>query len=147
MRRRVVEREPPFSLRLSFEERARLEQAADGMPVAAYIKSLVFGSDAKPARSRGKSPIKDHKALAELLACLGASRIANNLNQLAKAANSGSVYFDRETKAQLNAAFQDIRAMRLLLMQGLGIMVEADAPSAQSTSQSFTRAVVPELRL
>lgn len=139
-------RQSPFSLRLTFEERAKLEKAAGGMPVAAYIKSLILGGGAPVYRSRGQAPVKDHKALAELLACLGASRIANNLNQLAKAANSGSFYFDRETKAQLNAAAQDIRAMRLLLMQGLGMKPEGDQPSTESTSQSFARAVGPKPR-
>ena len=75
-----------------------------------------------------------------MLACLGASRIANNLNQLAKHANSGSFYFDRETKAQLGAACEDIRAMRQLLMQALGMKLGGEPPARQSTSQSFARA-------
>lgn len=139
-------RQSPFSIRLSFDERAALEKAAGGMPVAAYIKSLILGRDLPAIRTRGRAPAKDHKALAELLACLGASRIANNLNQLARAANSGSHYFDRETKAQLNAACQDIRVMRQLLMQGLGMKFEGEAATPQSTSQSFARAVGPEPR-
>ena len=81
-------------------------------------------------RTRGKTPVKDQKALAEVLACLGASRIANNLNQLAKAANSGSFYFDRETKAQINAACGDIRVMRQLLMTALGMQARRRAGRA-----------------
>lgn len=140
-------REAPFSLRLSFEERSRLTQAAGGLPVAAYIKSLLFAEDAPTYRTRGREPVKDHRALAELLACLGASRIANNLNQLAKAANSGSVYFDHATKAQLNAACDDIRAMRQLLMAALGMRLESEPKARQSASQSFARASFLELRL
>lgn len=33
-------REAPFSLRLTFEERTKLERNAGNMPVASYIKSL-----------------------------------------------------------------------------------------------------------
>jgi hypothetical protein len=89
--------------------------------------------------ARRRTPVKDHQALAEVLACLGSSRIANNLNQLAKAANSGSLYFDQGTKAALNAACGDIRAMRQLLMQGLGMRLGDEASARQSPSQSFER--------
>ena len=34
--------DPPFSLRLSFEERARLEELADGQPLGAYIRSRLL---------------------------------------------------------------------------------------------------------
>jgi hypothetical protein len=138
-------REAPFSLRLTFEERNKLRHAAGDMPIAAYIKSLLFADDAPVYRTRGKSPVKDHKALAEVLACLGASRIANNLNQLAKAANSGSFYFDRETKAQISAACGDIKVMRQLLMGALGMELRGEPAGKQSTSQSFARATGPRL--
>lgn len=133
-------REAPFSLRLTFEERTRLRAAAGDFPIAAYIKSLLFADDAQAYRTRGKSPLKDHKALAEVLACLGASRIANNLNQLARAANSGSLYFDRETKAQIDAACGDIQVMRQLLMEALGMKLNGEPAGQQSTSQGFARA-------
>ncbi len=136
----IGRREAPFSLRLSFEERSRLKAAAGDLPVAAYIKSLLFADNAPVYRTRGKTPVKDEKALAEVLACLGASRIANNLNQLAKAANSGSFYFDRETKAQINAACGDILVMRQLLMQALGMQLGGEPAGRQSASQSFARA-------
>jgi len=135
-------REAPFSLRLSFEERVKLRHAAGDMPIAAYIKSLLFADNAPVYRTRGKTPVKDHKALAEVLACLGASRLSNNLNQLAKAANSGSLYFDRETKAQINAACGDIKVMRQLLMGALGMQLGGEPLGEQSTSQSFARANV-----
>lgn len=139
----VRERRPrpaPFSLRLSFDERTAIEKAAGDLPVATYIKSLLFADHAPAIVKRKRTPVKDTKALAELLACLGASRIPNNLNQLAKAANSGSLYFDRETKAALCSACDDVRAMRQLLMQALGMKQGEEPPARQSTSQSFVRA-------
>ena len=114
-------REAPFSLRLSFEERAKLRRAAGDEPLAAYIKSLLFAEEAPAPRRRRRSPVKDHEALAEVLACLGATRIASNLNQLARAANSGSFYFDRESKAQISAACSDILVMRQLFRAQLAI--------------------------
>ena len=133
-------RTPPFSLRLSFEERVKLERQAGAMPLAAYIKSLVFAEDAPTYRKPLKSVDADQKLLAEVLACLGSSRLPNNLNQLAKAANSGALYCDAETKAELKRACDDVRAMRLLLMQALGLPVEEHHRKPETTSQSFTRA-------
>jgi hypothetical protein len=130
----------PFSLRLTPEERARLERASGEQAISAHIKRLLFPEDERPRRARTRSPVKDHQALAEVLACLGASRIASNLNQLAKAANTGSLYFDLGTKVALNAACGDIRAMRQLLMQALGMRLGDEAPARQSPSQSFERA-------
>ena len=41
---------PPFSLRLSFEERAKLEEAANGLPLGAYVKAKLFESDLPKVR-------------------------------------------------------------------------------------------------
>lgn len=137
-------RAPPFSLRLSPSEKAHLREAARGLPMAAYIKSLLFSEHApRPPLSRRRASVHDTKLLAEVLACLGSSRIANNLNQLAKHANQGNLYFDRDTQAQLNAACADVRAMRQLLMQALGMKLGEEPPARQSTSQSFARASAP----
>jgi len=139
-------REAPFSLRLTCEERTWLEQQSAGMPMGAFIKSRLFGAGYKPRHRRGKAPVKDHKALAELLACLGASRLSNNLNQLAKSANSGTLYFDFETKRDITRASDDIRNMRLLLMRALGMRTDDKYKRDESTSQSFARASLDERR-
>ncbi len=34
-----------FSLHLTFEERSRLEVAANGVPLGAYIRTVLFGGD------------------------------------------------------------------------------------------------------
>ena len=80
----------PFSIRFTFEERARLEQAAAGLPLGAYIRQRLFDGELTPRRVRGRNPIKDHAELARVLAALGQSRLSNNLNQIAKAAHIGA---------------------------------------------------------
>lgn len=117
----------PFSLRLTAEERARLEQEAGDMPLGAYIRSLAFRDDISRKRTRSKRPVKDHQTLAQVLAALGTSRIPNNLNQLAKAANSGSLPITPETEAMLKEACSATLWMRHALMQALGLKVE-DSP-------------------
>ncbi|MBS0166188.1 plasmid mobilization protein [Nitrospira sp. CMX1] len=112
----------PFSVRFTSEEREQLDRAAAGMPLGAFLRSLIFDEDLlKKRRKPRKSPVKDHQVLARLQAELGQSRLANNLNQLAKAANCGSLEVSPDTEKALLSACADIRAMRQMLMEGLGI--------------------------
>jgi len=111
----------PFSLRLSFDERARLEQDASGMALGAYILERLFGDDAAPRQTRGHFPVKDYAALGRVLAALGQSRLSNNLNQLAKAVNTGSLPVTPETEADLRQACKDVQAMRRDLLIALGL--------------------------
>ena len=115
----------PFCLRLSQEERARLEYEAGDTPLGTYIRSRLFESPT-PRKRRMKRPVKDHKTLAELLTKLGASRIANNLNQLAHAANSGSLLLMPEIEEELRQALADIAWMRKALMKSLGLYQNKD---------------------
>jgi len=111
----------PFSLRLSAKQRRVLEVRAGGMPLGEYIRGRLFSGDLRPEPvRRHPRPVKDHKALAEVLARLGASRLASNLNQLARAANVGALPVTPETEAALRQACADIAAMRAALMRALG---------------------------
>ena len=114
----------PVTLRLTPEERARLEELAAGMTLSAYIRACVFAEEEQKRRKqRPKSTIEDKKAVAEALALLGQSRIASNLNQLAYHANLGVLIVSDEEKAQIAEANGHLLAIRTLLMQALGKMV------------------------
>jgi len=110
----------PFSLRLTFEERAQLEQDAADMSLGAYIRERLFGEDAAPRKTRGKAPVKDYEALGRVLAALGSSRLSSNLNQLAKAVNTGSLPVTPETEAELREACAAVLVMREELLMALG---------------------------
>jgi len=118
---RSSRRPAPFSLRLTPEERLQLERDAGHQSVSAYIRSRLFNDDASPVRTRGQSPIKDRAALAEALAKLGQSRIANNLNQLARAANVGALDLTPELEGELHEACAAVAEMRALLVQAVGL--------------------------
>lgn len=111
---------PPFSLRLTAEERARLEAEAAGKPLGAYVRSRLFGEDAFPRKRKGKSPLKDQEALGRVLGALGQSRLSSNLNQLAKAVNTGSLPVTPETEADLRNACKEVLALRADLLRALG---------------------------
>ena len=114
-------RPPPFSLRLTFEERAKIEADAAGMSLGGYIRSPLLDPNWIAPRRRGKFPVKDHRALAQLLAMLGQSRLANNVNQLAKAANTGSLPVTPETEEALLTAVHEVTRMRQLLIEALDL--------------------------
>lgn len=115
---------PPFSLRLTFEERARLEAAANGMPLGAYIRTVLFDQDLPTLRRRGHRPVVDHEELGRVLAVLGASRLAQNVNQLAKAVNVGALPITPDTETALQGACANIAEMRGLLIKALGLTAE-----------------------
>lgn len=110
----------PLTLRLTLEERERLEELAAGMTLSAYVRACVFAEESKRRKQRPKSTIENKKAAAEALALLGQSRIANNLNQLAYHANIGALIVGEFEKAQIAEANDHLAAIRALLMEALG---------------------------
>ncbi len=112
---------PPISVRLTEEERAQLEQAALGTSLSAHIRQCIFGSDVSVRKTRSRVATKDEQALARVLGQLGQSRIANNLNQLAKHANQGSLPVNEQTTAQIEEAYAHVRFMRDELVRALGL--------------------------
>lgn len=111
---------PPFSLRLSFDERVQLERDAAGKSLGAYVRERLFGKGVRPRRKGRKPPSRDNEALGRVLGALGASRLASNLNQLAKAVNTGSLPVTPETEKELREACAAVMAMRDELMRALG---------------------------
>lgn len=95
------------------------------MPLGAYILERVFNEEATPRRRRGKNPVKDHQALAQVLGKLGQSRLSSNLNQLARSANTGSLPVTPDTEAALIEAVAEIREIRRLLIQALNLDVDS----------------------
>lgn len=126
-------RPAPFSLRLSAEERAKLIAEAKGAPLGAYIKAKLLGKSLPVRMRRTGLAIEDRKALAQVLALLGGSRLANNLNQLAYAANIGSLPITPDTEADLKATLGDVRALRRLLMAALGLKTEGTRSYAKAS--------------
>jgi len=107
----------PFSLRLSRKERSELKKLAGGRPIGTFIKDAIFKHGQRPRRASHH----DHKLLAKLLGALGQSRIASNINQLAKAANSGSLPVNEEVLKSLKEAIQAIHWMRATLIKSMGL--------------------------
>ena len=116
---------PPVSVRLSKEERERLDAEAGSLSVSSYIRHRLF--EAPTPRRVYRRPVQDDKALGRVLAALGQSRIGNNLNQLAKAVHSGSLPVTPETEAAILAACASVQQMNGELVKALGLPEEGKA--------------------
>lgn len=112
---------PRVTLRLTEEEFARLKRAAAGVSISAYIRKQLFGDQASLRKTRSRVPVKNQKALAQVLGKLGETRIANNLNQIAYEANCGSLLMDQQTEEELKIACAHIAWMRVKLIEALGM--------------------------
>ncbi|GAB5489666.1 MAG: hypothetical protein Pars2KO_32360 [Parasphingorhabdus sp.] len=114
----------PISVRFTAEERAELERNAGDLTLSSYVRSRCVGDTAPAHRTRGKRPVKDQEALGRVLGALGQSRLSNNLNQLAKALNNGTLGLQEDTEAELLKAAYDIAYIRLTLIKALGLAGE-----------------------
>jgi len=115
-------RPPPFSIRFTHKERVILGREAKGKPWAEHIRQRLFGDASM--RQRGRQDKTNHAAVGKLLGELGKSRLASNMNQIAKAANQGMLPVTADLQNELKEACADIRMMRDALISSLGIKVE-----------------------
>ena len=114
-------RPAPFSIRLSEEERTRLEREAGHKPLGAHIRAKLLGEDQTPRKDTRQHPRVDYELLGRVLAALGNSELASCLCILAAAAESGSLDVTDEVTGKLHAACDDVREIRLLLISALGL--------------------------
>jgi len=118
---------PPFSLRLTTEERRKLDAEAGPQPIGDYIRSQLFETPS-PRKRTFRRPVQDEQALSEVLAALGRSRLSSNLNQLVKALHSGSLPVTPETETAIRAACAIVQQMGGQLVKALGLPDGKTAP-------------------
>ncbi len=115
----------PYSIRLSAEERDYIRTKAKQMEVTdpAFIRLKVFDDNFRAQSSvyQKKGGKQDSKEIGKVLAMLGQSRISNNLNQIAKAINTGTLIMTPEIQSQLTEACLSVQLIRTTLIKGLGI--------------------------
>lgn len=111
----------PVFVRVTEKEREQLERNAGDLTISAYVRSCCIGDNAKPHRTRGKRPVKDYEALCQVLGALGKSKLPNNVNQLAKAVNTGTLGLPEVTEEAILKAAYDIAYIRLTLIKALGL--------------------------
>jgi hypothetical protein len=100
-------------IRLSDEERAVVETAAEraGLAAGSYARQALLGA---PAPRQVRRPPVERRELVRLLGEVG--KIGSNLNQLARAANSGELV----PNAEIDAALAGLMTVRDAILKALG---------------------------
>ena len=103
-----------ISIRVMETEHRALQRRANGLSLSAYIRACLF--------AQTRTSLRDNKKiLAQILAKLGQSNIANHLRELTNLARSGALPLTPETTAKLEQACQDIAEIKSRLMNALRI--------------------------
>jgi len=135
---KALKRPAPVSIRFSPAERILLEERSQGVGLSTYIKWILFEST--PGEPIDSALAKaNRQLLSHLLATLGASRIAPNLDALALEAFEGNVVLDRETIRRLREAIEDIRLVRNALMRALGLPEGPPSLHERRLTEAFNR--------
>jgi Bacterial mobilisation protein (MobC) len=102
-----------LTIRLSPDERAAIDEAADraGLMTGSYARNTLLGA---PAPRQVRRPAVERRELARLLGEFG--KIGGNLNQLAKAVNTGVLVYTGE----IDAVFGDLAEARDAILKALG---------------------------
>ena len=102
-----------LTIRLTPEERAAIDQAADraGLTPGSYARQAVLGA---PAPRQVRRPPVERQELVRILGALG--HIGGNLNQIARAMNTGDD-LDRVAHAE---ALGGLQAVRDAILKALG---------------------------
>lgn len=131
--KKYKKRPASFSLRLSAEERAYLEDLAGAQPLGSYIREQLLGEKIKKPKPL-RRPRVNEEQISAVLAQLGGSRLSSNLNQLAKHANMGTLDITRNLEQELEDACKAVMAMRDALFIALGMRVQSGAKEQRKWS-------------
>ena len=106
-------RDQHITIRLSSEERAVVDTAAEraGLTPGSYARRTLLGAEA-PRQVR--RPPVEKRELARLLGAIG--KVGGNLNQIAKAVNSGALVYGGE----IDAGLGDLKEVCAAILAALG---------------------------
>jgi Bacterial mobilisation protein (MobC) len=106
-------RKKHLTIRLADEEREAIDVGAEraGLTAGSYARQILLGA---PAPRQVRRPAVEKKQLARLLGQLG--YIGNNVNQIARALNSG----DEADQEALQLALSELSAIRDAALRALG---------------------------
>jgi len=114
------EKTTPISIRLSADERSRLESEAGKLSLSEHIRARLFGEERRLRRV--PAPKIEARHLAHVLAVLGQSGLAPSLRELLRAVQAGELPSSEETEARVAVACEATLEIRHHLMTALGLV-------------------------
>lgn len=113
-------RTPPVSIRFGDQERALLEEHADGEPLGPFVKRVVMSLlSGKQPKGRKRESARD-QAVARALRGLGTSGVYKALSSQLLAFEEGRLNLERQQECDLRAALAGVIAIRGYLLAALG---------------------------
>jgi hypothetical protein len=109
---------PPCSIRLTVEERKKLEAYAGDMTLSDFIRSRLF--DVPSPRKKFRRLRADQVLLAKIWVELRHQHISNNLNRVVKAIEEGELETSDRLDMQLHLLRSDLRRLRRYIREALG---------------------------
>jgi len=110
-----------ITIRFTPEEYALITVKAGTEPLASFIRTQALERARSARKARTPAPVKDHTALAQVLAKLGSCAHVQDIRATAAARETGIVSTDTEIDACLYVAAADIAEIKRLLMRALGV--------------------------
>lgn len=109
------------SFRVNDAERTRLHKLAGSQRLGSYAREQLLGPDSKRRKTRGRAPVKDHGALAEILSKLGRSELASAIGGLLLAGEEGKVHLSDDQACCLRKVETELVFIRTILVKALGL--------------------------
>lgn len=114
----------PYSIRLTVQQRAFIKEQSQAakMSESDWIRTVLF-TDAALVTPKQKSAVKraSDRDISQVIYLLGQSRIPNNLNQIAKGINMGTLIVTPDTERHLDEAYRMVLWIRQTLIHQLGL--------------------------
>lgn len=114
-------RPSPVSMRFPEHVEAELRQKANGQSLGTYVRDYVINGHGLEVKTRNRSPIKDHVALARVLSALGRSGLYETLSEIYRLASEGKALTSDETISDIRQVRDDIAVMRQDLIAALNV--------------------------
>ena len=114
-------RDHPVSIRFKPEEYAQLVAKAGTTPISTFIREFVLDAVASRRSGWKAAPVKDHAALAKVLALLGQDSRVQAFKRTAGQVDDGTADCDGETRQQIAECHAMLAEILSVLMQALGV--------------------------
>ena len=109
----------PFSMRLSAQERARLDVLAGDMTTAAYVRSRLFDTPSPRSRKIRRFDV-NQSLLKKLVRQLGRQHISSRLHRILNAIDDGDLEVDDKLELELRYLCSELRHLRRNIRKALG---------------------------
>ena len=118
---------PTFTIRLTPEERAKIDAAAGDMPLGVYIRSRLFDAPSPRHYAPRRRKQADQVMLEKIWVELRRQYISSNLNRIMRAIEEHDLEVPADLEMELRILRSDLRLLRRDILKALG----RDPPEGQ----------------